>query len=387
MSDHGVNALDIAVILPTYNERENIPIVIARLESALAGLTWEAIFVDDDSPDGTAQAIAEYARASSNVRLIHRIGRRGLASACIEGMMATQANCIAVMDADLQHDETILPDMLERLHTESLDVVVGTRNGQGGSMGAFCQSRVLLSRIGQTISASVCRCDISDPMSGFFLLRRGFLLEVVHDLQGTGFKILVEMLASSRRPVRVGEVGYTFRARTHGESKLDIMVGIEYLSMIVNKRMGGMLPVEMMHYLLVGGFGVIAHFSVLLLLMHFTHLHFVAMQSIAAFTAMIENFFLNNILTFRGRRLRGTRMVMGAVNFMLVCSFGAWADVLLSTDLSRAGVSWYSAGFAGILIGSVWNLSISSQFTWRVRRQRAEEFLVAGYIRALEGSR
>ncbi len=379
--------MDLAVILPTYNERENIPLVIGRLAEALQGLLWEAVFVDDDSPDGTADVIADYARICPNIRLIHRVGRRGLASACIEGMMATQAQCVAVMDADLQHDEAILPLMLERLHGESLDIVVGTRNSEGGSMGGFSAGRVLLSRIGQKISTSVCRCDVTDPMSGFFLLRRSFLLEVVHGLQGTGFKILVDMLASARHPVRVGEVGYTFRARTYGESKLDVMVGIEYISMIVNKLMGGMLPVEMVHYLLVGGVGVIAHFSVLLLLLRFTHLHFASMQSIAAVTAMMENFFLNNILTFRDRRLHGARMLASAFNFLLVCSFGAWADVVLSTDLSRAGVAWYAAGFAGILIGSVWNLSISSQFTWRIRRAQTEEFTVEEYIGALEGSR
>jgi dolichol-phosphate mannosyltransferase len=254
-------------------------------------------------------------------------------------------------------------------------------------MGTFSKSRVLLSRMGQKISTSVCRCDVTDPMSGFFALRRSFLFEVVHELQGTGFKILVDLLSSARRPVHVGEVGYTFRTRTHGESKLDVMVGIEYLSMIVNKQLGGVLPVELVHYLLVGAVGLFAHFSVLLCLLRFTHLHFAVMQSIAAFIAMTENFFFNNILTFRDKRLRGAQLFVGALNFLLVCSFGAWADVVLSSDLSRAGVAWYSAGFAGILIGSVWNLSISSQFTWRVRRQRAEAFPVAAYIGALESSR
>ena len=182
--------VDFAVVLPTYNERENVPLVIGRLENALQGLTWEAIFVDDDSPDGTADVIAAHVREASNIRLIHRVGRRGLASACIEGMMATQAPFIAVMDTDLQHDERILPQMLAQLRQKPLDIVIGTRNAGGGSMGEFGRKRVLLSQLGQRISHTVCRCELTDPMSGFFMLRRSFLLEVVHDLQGGGFKIL-----------------------------------------------------------------------------------------------------------------------------------------------------------------------------------------------------
>ena len=160
--------LDLAVVLPTYNERDNINEVIARLESALTGLRWEAIFVDDDSPDQTAEVVLASSRRDPRIRLLQRVGRRGLSSACIEGMMATSASCVAVMDADLQHDEKILPLMLARLRAESLDVVVGTRNASGGSMGNFDRSRVWLSRLGERVSHSVSRCQLTDPMSGFF---------------------------------------------------------------------------------------------------------------------------------------------------------------------------------------------------------------------------
>jgi len=356
--------LDFAIVLPTYNERDNIPLVIARLTEALRGLTWEAIFVDDDSPDGTADVVSSHARWDSRIRLIHRIGRRGLASACIEGMMATQAAFVAVMDADLQHDETILPRMLARMHRESLDIAVGTRNAEGGSMGEFSHGRVLLSEMGQRISHAVCRCELTDPMSGFFMLRRSFLLEVVRDLQGGGFKILVDLLASRRRPVAIGEIGYTFANRRHGESKLDVVVGIEYLFLIVNKLLGGIIPVQLTLFLLVGGLGLVSHLASLLVLTRVGHLHFVPAHVVATFIAMTENFFLNNLITFRSRRLRGLRMIPGAARFLLVCSFGAWANVVFTRALWQSGAQWYLAGFAGIVLGSVWNLSISSLFTW-----------------------
>ena len=361
--------MDFAVVLPTYNERENIPLVVSRLTTALRGLDWEAIFVDDDSPDGTAEVIAAHARRNGHIRLIHRVGRRGLASACIEGMMSTPATFVAVMDADLQHDETVLPEMLVRMRRESLDVIVGTRNANGGSMGEFGLGRVLLSRVGQKISHAVCRCDLTDPMSGFFMLRRGFLLEVVRDLQGGGFKILVDLLASARRPLRLGEVGYTFQARRHGESKLNMIVGIEYLSLILNKLTGGVLPSELTQYLLVGGAGLVTHLALLLVLMSFGHVHFVAAQVDATFLAMTENFFLNNLITFRDRRLRGTRLATGMARFGLACSFGAWANVVFARALWQADARWFLAGMAGIVLGSVWNLSISSMFTWKMQRR------------------
>ncbi len=360
--------VDLAVILPTYNERANVAELIFRLDAALSGLCWEAIFVDDDSPDGTGDLVRSYAQQDARIRLIERVGRRGLSSASIEGMMATSARFIAVMDADLQHDETVLPAMFARLRQESLDLVIGTRNAGGGSMGQFCASRILLSRLGQKISQSICSLRLSDPMSGFFMVRRSFVLEVVHDLEGTGFKILVDLLSASRRPVRCGEVGYTFRLRQHGESKLDVRVGLEYLCLVLNRRMGGLIPMHLMLYLLVGSLGLATHLFALAALTQLWHVHFVTAQVTATFVAMLENFALNNAFTFRDRRFRGLRLLTGGARFVLACSFGAWANVVFAASLLHSGVAWYLAGLAGIVLGSVWNLSLSSAFTWQQRR-------------------
>ena len=200
------------------------------------------------------------------------------------------------------------------------------------------------------------------------MLRRAFLLEVVRDLQGGGFKILVDLLASSPRPVRLHEIGYTFGIRRHGESKLDLVVGIEYLSLIVNKRLGGILPVQLSLYLLVGALGLVTHLLTLFALTHSFHLRFVPAQVIATFAAMLENFFLNNLVTYRDRRFRGLRLLTGGARFVLACSFGTWANVVFAGALLQSGVQWPFAGLAGILLGSVWNLSISSLFTWQGRR-------------------
>jgi dolichol-phosphate mannosyltransferase len=357
--------------LPTYNERDNVVEVVARLEEALAGLRWELIFVDDDSPDGTAQVVRGMAEQDGRVRLVHRVGRRGLSSACIEGIMATSARYVAVMDADMQHDERILPKMLARMRAERLDLVVGTRNALGGSMGQFCPGRVLLSRVGKRIGDAVCRCTLSDPMSGFFLVERGFFLEVVPRLEGCGFKILVDMLASAQRTVRLGEVGYCFRTRKRGESKLDVHTGLDYLLLVLSKTMGGVIPTRFAAFSLVGAAGVAVHLACLAVLFEGMRLPFLVAQTVATLVAMTENFFLNNLFTYRDRKLRGARLVSGLLSFYVACSFGAWANVIFARALLEGGTKWYWAGLAGIVLSSVWNYSMSNLFTWQ-RPQRVE---------------
>lgn len=369
--DHG--RLDIAVVLPTYNERDNVAEVVSRLEETLAGLRWELIFVDDDSPDGTAEVVRGLSEQDERVRLLHRVGRRGLSSACIEGIMATSARYVAVMDADMQHDERILPKMLERMRSERLDLVVGTRNALGGSMGQFSRRRMLLSGLGKKISDTVCPCAPSDPMSGFFLVERGFFLEVVPRLEGYGFKILVDMLASAERPVRLGEVGYCFRARKRGESKLDVHTGLEYLFLVLSKALGGVIPTRFAAFSLVGAAGVAVHLACLAVLFEGMHLPFLIAQGMATVVAMTENFFLNNLFTYRDRKLRGVRLVSGLLSFYLACSFGTWANVIFARALLEGGARWYWAGLAGVVLSSVWNYSMSNLFTWQMPRRAAQE--------------
>ena len=356
------------MVVPTFNERENLPLLLEELRRSLDGLQWEVVFVDDDSLDGTADLAAAYARTDPHVRLLHRIGRRGLASACIEGMLSSQAPLLAVMDADLQHDSAVLPEMVRRLREESQDLVVGTRNAEGGSMGQFSRHRVLLSRCGQRMSHAVCRCKLSDPMSGFFLLRRTFLMEVVRDIRGEGFKILVDILSSARRPVCLAEVGYTFRQRTHGESKLDATVAVEYLFLVLNKLLGDIIPVQLTLFMLVGMLGLVLHLLTLVYLVDGRHIPFLTAQMVATALAMVENFYLNNRITFRDRPLRGRHLLPGILRFLASCSFGAFANYIFARALWQSGVEWLVAGFAGIIIASVWNLSVSSFVTWPARR-------------------
>ena len=366
--------LELAIVVPTFNERANIPALLDRLAVVLSGISYEVIIVDDDSPDETWAAVRGIAVHQRKVRVIRRVGRRGLATACLEGMMATAAPYVAVMDGDLQHDENILPQMLSMAVQDSLDVVVATRNASGASMGEFSENRVRLSNLGSKLSHLILRTHISDPMSGFFLVDRTFIDEVIYDTSGVGFKILLDLLASSKRPVRIAEVPYTFRTREHGESKLDLAVSLEYVYLLLDKLIGRVIPLRFALFALVGAAGVVLHMSTLGVLYIQGSTTFRSAQISATLVTMAFNFLLNNLVTYRDSQLRGVQWLIGLLTFSLACSAGAAINLSVSEQLLRAGIPWMLAGFAGLVLSSVWNYGVTSVITWRrttARRSRS----------------
>jgi dolichol-phosphate mannosyltransferase len=363
------SSLELAVVVPTFKERANVVPLLEALDRCLQGIAHEVIFVDDDSPDGTAALVREIARTNPRVRVLQRVGRRGLASACLEGMMATPAPYIAVMDGDLQHDEGILPAMLDKIRNEKLDLVVATRNAEGGGMGEFSKHRVWLSNMGRRLSQSVSHTNLSDPMSGFFMLDRRFLEEVVHSASGVGFKILLDLVASSRRPVRFGEVPYTFRKRIHGTSKLDILVGLEYLQLLLDKAVGDLIPPRFIIFSMVGTGGLVVSLGLLYLLLAFGKVQFLTAQAITTLVAMTANFFLNNSMTYRDRRLRGRRLWIGLATFYAACFVGAVVNLRVAEFIKDAGSSRYLAAACGLSVGAVWNYAVTSIITWRQVRE------------------
>jgi dolichol-phosphate mannosyltransferase len=368
---------ELAVVIPTLNERKNVQPLLEKLELALSGVEWEAVFVDDDSKDGTADLLRSIGLRDPRVRVLQRIGRRGLSSAAIEGMMATAAPYVAVMDADLQHDETLLPKMLGRIKQDQLDLVVGSRNVGDGSMGDFSAGRQRLSNLGRTLSRLVCRQDVSDPMSGFFMVSRRFLEEVVHNLSGLGFKILVDLVASSPRPVKLAEMPYRFGERLAGESKLDTMVGIEYLLLLIDKAVGDYIPARFVLFAIVGAFGLIVHLAVLGTLLATSSMTFLYSHSLATFVAMTFNFLVNNYITYRDRKLRGWGIVSGLLWFYAACALGALSNFGLAQLAYSAGVPWWIAGAAGMMVSSVWNYGVTAAFSWRTARRKARMFRAA----------
>jgi dolichol-phosphate mannosyltransferase len=361
--------LDLAIVVPTFNERGNVPLMVEKLDAALSGLAWEAIFVDDDSPDGTADAARDLAIRDRRVRVIQRIGRRGLSSATIEGMCATAAPLVAVIDGDLQHDETILPAMARELQKDpSLDLVVGSRFVEGGGTGEWDTDRVAKSAFATKLSRRVLKAELGDPMSGFFMARTAMVREITPHLSAIGFKILLDIMTTAPRPLRFKELPYTFRVRTVGESKLDHVVAMEFLIALYDRVMGRIIPVRFAMFSGIGAIGALVHFLVLGVMFRVLGIGFIKSTIAATAIAMTFNFFVNNALTYRDARLKGARaLIDGWVSFCAVCSVGAVANVGIGSLVYARVAEWWLAGIAGAVVGSVWNYVASGWLTWTRR--------------------
>ncbi len=363
-SHYGFMHYELAIIVPTKNEAGNVRQLLGLLDAALGGIRWEVIFVDDDSADGTASIVREMSAERDNVLCLRRIGRQGLSSAVIEGMMATGADFIAVMDADLQHDEKLLPSMFRTLQDKDIDVVVASRFMDGSECNNFSRFRERLSNAGIFLSRLVTRSRLTDPLSGFFILRRSVAEEVAPRLNGQGFKILLDIFASASRPLRHRELPFTFRQRQSGESKLGALVSLEFVLLLADKLCGRLVPFRFLTFLLVGFSGLVVHLALLGLFYKILQQPFYTAQAASTFIAMTSNFFLNNRLTYHDRRLRGRKLLMGLLVFYIVCGFGAWGNFQLAQFLYDRKIMWWLAGLIGAAVSSVWNYGVNNSFTW-----------------------
>lgn len=358
-------APELSIIVPTYCEAENIEPLIRAIDAKLDGFRWEIIFIDDDSPDGTIAKVRAYGKADSRIRGIRRIGRRGLSGALIEGILAATSDFVAVMDCDMQHDEKILLGMLDAMQ-DGADLVVATRYVEGGSSAAgFSTFRQRASEIATRLANLLLKTDVSDPMSGFFMMRRSVFEQLAPKLSTNGFKLLLDILASQVTPLRIVELPYTFRPRLAGQSKLNELVVVDFLTLLMSKATGNLVPPRFFMFAAVGVSGVAVHLLVLKLALAGAHLPFAYAQLIAAYSAMLWNFVLNNVLTYRDRQLKGLAAVKGFVTFALVCSIGTLANVGVAQLVYSQPSDWLLAGVAGALMAAVFNYTASSGLTWR----------------------
>lgn len=362
--------MKLSVIVPTYNEVNNVEPMVAAVSKVLENIDFEIIYVDDDSPDGTAAKVKEIGASNDRVHCVHRIGRRGLSSAVIEGVLVSSAQYVAVIDGDMQHDESKLIKMVKILDQGEVDAVVGSRLSEDGDLGEFSAFRVAGTRFATWLARTVARATLSDPMSGFFMLRRSKFEETRPHLSGIGFKILLDIFASAPTPISFSEVGFTFRTRTEGESKMDAIVVWEYLMMLWDKRFGRFIPSRFASFSFVGGLGVFVHMGLLALFFKGIDAPFALSQALATFGAMTGNFYLNNVLTYRDKRLQGKALFKGLLSFYVVCGMGAIANVGVANAVFLNNVfyadsePWAFAGIVGAVVGVLWNFVLSSRFTW-----------------------
>ncbi|WP_431203934.1 glycosyltransferase family 2 protein [Bradyrhizobium betae] len=355
----------LSVVVPTFNERDNVTVLYRRLEAVLAGIAWEVVFVDDNSPDGTWDVVRALAQRDEP-RALHPPHRQARPVGRLHrGILASSAPYAAVIDADLQHDETQLPKMLSLLASGQADLVVGSRYIEGYKSEGFNKQRAGASALATEFARKTLRVEIADPMSGFFMVRRDRFEQLAPKLSVHGFKILLDLVASANGSLRAVEIPYTFGERQHGESKLDSMVALDFLGLVLAKFTNDAVSLRFILFAMVGGIGLVVHLTTLFIALRLIKVPFAEAQAAGAVVAMTSNFVLNNFLTYRDQRLKGFALLRGLIAFYIVCSVGLLANVGVAFSVYDQEPIWWLAGMAGALMGVVWNYAMSGLFVWR----------------------
>lgn len=361
-----MKAPELTIVLPAYNEAGNIPVIVGKIADAMGKIAHEVIVVDDNSPDGTADITRQVAQTHHHVRCIRRVGRRGLSGACIEGMMAANAPVVVIMDADMQHDETRLPVMLEEIKNGA-DLVIGSRYVDGGdhTSGFQQMTRAKGSELATAMANYITGNYTTDPMSGFFMMTRQAADKAAESVSRDGFKILFDIVSRYGPELKIAEVPFQFRERVEGESKLGFLVTIQFLGLLVSRFTGGLIPMRFMLYALVGFTGLGVHMLALFALTSGFGVDFASAQLMSAYVAMTSNFLLNNEVTYAHRKLKGKRFWFGLFTFYIVCSVGALANVSIAVNILEFNQSTALAGFVGAMMNAVFNYAVTKLVTWR----------------------
>ncbi|MBP9750879.1 MAG: glycosyltransferase family 2 protein [Candidatus Peribacteraceae bacterium] len=361
----------LTLVLPTYKETESLPIILPEIEAALRGQEFEVIIVDDDSPDGTAAVARGLIAKYPWLRVIRRVGRRGLSSAVIEGWLAGRGDVLAVADADGQHDLSILPALAKDC-ADGAAVAIGSRYVAGGSTGTWGGSRLALSQAATWLTGLLCPSPVTDPMSGFFAVRRDAFEAAVHGLRPKGFKLLMEVLVHLPKGARLAERPYTFRERRAGVSKMSLRVEVEFLESLYDLTVGRVFPLILVKYLLVGALGIVVNLAAFRLVSAFwpatlqpTYLGATTALLIAIEASILFNFLLNNVWTFKRTQLKGLGLLWGLVTYHAACALGALANTAVSTLLLLRGYHELSALIAGAGLAAAWNYTMSRMLTWK----------------------
>ncbi|MCP9841188.1 glycosyltransferase family 2 protein [Synechococcus sp. J7-Johnson] len=357
----------LSIVLPTYNERQNVARILEELLPLKQRFDLEVLFVDDDSADGTADLVKQLAHGQAGVRLIRRVGRAGLASAIKEGILDATGDVIVVMDCDGQHEPAAVEAAVEALLSSGSDLVVGSRFHAEAAIHGLSEKRTRNSTWANTIARFSLPGyrRLTDYMSGFFALRPEAALRYVRRVDVNGFKFLYELLSISRGSLRVSEIPLHFQARVAGDSKLDLAIVWDLGVSILHTLLLRSIPRRAISFALVGLSGVAVQMLVVQALMGTAGLVFKQALPIAVVVAASSNYLINNALTFRFQRQQGTALLKGLLKFLLVASLPVLANVgVASTFYNLVSRNTFWAQLAGILVVFVWNYAASSRFVW-----------------------
>lgn len=354
----------ISLIIPTYNERDNIIPLVERIHHALSNYNYRILFVDDDSSDGTAE-LATGLSQKYPVNVIVRKDKRGLASAVVDGIKHVTGDIVGVMDADLQHPPEVIPDLLKEIE-DGADIVIASRYVKGGAYQGLGLVRKIISKGAISLAHLLLPStrQIKDPMAGFFVFARQVIAGA--DLKPTGYKILLEILVQGEFQ-SIAEVPYTFRARSSGESKLSARQQIEYPKHVYSlmRRTGELL--RFVKFCLVGGSGIGVNIGLLWLLTELGGLPYIISAAISIESSIISNFMLNDFFTFHDRRSPGAKSRLQRLlkfNLASLAGMGINMGTLwLLTEV--AGIYYLLSQLCGIAVAALWNYSLSTWWTWR----------------------
>jgi len=361
----------ISIVIPTYQEVENIPLIAQEIDSVLSNENYEVIFVDDDSQDGSFDAVTKLAHELP-ARIIVRTEERGLSTAVIRGIEEAQGKYVVVMDCDLSHPASAIPHMVEKLKTDEADFVVGSRYVEGGSFdedwGFF---RLLNSKVATWLALPLCH--VKDPMSGFFSFERG-RLESTSELAPTGYKIGLEIMVKGEFS-KPAEQPIHFKDREFGESKLDFKEQLLYLKHL-RRLYTFKFPTasEFMQFGLVGGTGFIVDSLIYFALQLFFGLNHTMARAISFWPAVTWNWFWNRTVTFthreKSRKLTQWISFVSTSFFGFAINFGSYK--MLTEHVPFFMENQFAAFIIGVILGMGFNFMMARVFVFKPLNESIE---------------
>jgi dolichol-phosphate mannosyltransferase len=373
--ESGVKPVELSLVIPTYNERENIASLVRSIHQLLtdSGCSFEIIIVDDDSPDKTWELVQTLTAKYPGLRLIRRIKEKGLAKAVTRGWQEARGEILAVMDGDLQHPPETLLTLIEALRKDGIEIAVASRHVQGGGVSDWNVFRRLISWSATLTATWILPgtlATVRDPMSGFFALRRSVIDGI--PLNPTGYKILLEVLSRGTY-ASVEEVPYTFVERKQGGSKFGLRQALEFLGHLARLSWTTGELTRLLQYLTVGLSGVLVNMGTLFVLT-FQGWSYISAGILAVESSILTNFLLNEIWTFADFSRRSASLgarLQRLFKYNLVCVGGAIINLaLLWLMTEHVGIYFMLSNGIGIIAATLWNYGMNANVTWESARAR-----------------